>query len=58
MFFPVVLIAALLGPAVPPSDSGPRSAFELYFKSHALGDGNYIRHAFTSDAKIFIYRKW
>jgi metallo-beta-lactamase class B len=53
MFFPVVLIAALLGPATPPTDSGPRSAIELYFKAHALGDGSYILQAFTSNAKIF-----
>jgi len=34
------------------ADSGPRSAVELYFKAHALGDGNYIRQAFTPDARI------
>src|SRR5580698_997285 len=57
MFIPVVLIATLLGPGTPPTDPGPRSAIELYFEAHALGDSNYIRHAFTSDARIAFVEK-
>jgi metallo-beta-lactamase class B len=52
MFIPAALIAMLLGAGAPPSDSGPRSAIELYFQAHALGNGNYIRQVFTPDAKI------
>ena len=46
------LIAALLGPGTPPTEPGPRSAIELYFKALALGDGNYIRQAFAPDTRI------
>lgn len=52
MCIPLFLITTLLGLGTPPTESGPRSAIELYFKAHALGDGTYIRSAFTSDAKI------
>jgi metallo-beta-lactamase class B len=52
MFIPVLLMGMLLGAGAPPVDSGPRSAIELYFKAHALGDGDYIRQVFTPDAKI------
>lgn len=52
MFIPAVLIAMLLGPNEPPPDSGPRAAIELYFQAHALGDGDFIRRAFTPDARI------
>src|SRR5215469_12988465 len=52
MFLPVLTLALLLQAATPPADSGPRAAIELYFKAHALGDGNYIRQAFTPEAKI------
>lgn len=52
MVIPVLIVAMLLGAGGPPSDSGPRSAIELYFKAHALGDGDYIRQAFAPDAKI------
>src|SRR5215469_425007 len=52
MFLPVLTLALLLEAATPSGDAGPRAAIELYFKAHALGDGNYIRQAFTPDAKI------
>ena len=52
MFIPTLTMAMLLGAGGPPVDSGPRSAIELYFQAHALGDGNYIRRAFTPDANI------
>jgi metallo-beta-lactamase class B len=46
------LLFAMLWETGTPADHGPRSAIELYFKAHALGDGNYIRQAFTPDARI------
>jgi metallo-beta-lactamase class B len=52
MFLPALTLALLLQAAAPPADSCPRAAIELYFKAHALGDGNYIRQAFTPDARI------
>jgi metallo-beta-lactamase class B len=52
MFLPALTLALLLQAATAPADPGPRAAIELYFKAHALGDGNYIRQAFTPDAKI------
>jgi metallo-beta-lactamase class B len=52
MFVPGLIIAILLGAGAPPADSGPRAAIELYFKAHAFGDGDYIRQAFSPDAKI------
>src|SRR5215469_3987788 len=52
MFLPVLTLALLLQAATPPTDPGPRAAIELYFTAHGLGDGNYIRQAFTPDARI------
>ena len=52
MLIPSLIMAMLMGAGTPPADSGPRSAIELYFKAHALGDAEYIRQAFTPDAKI------
>jgi metallo-beta-lactamase class B len=34
------------------AQDSPRDAIELYFMAHAFGDGDYIRKAFTPDAKI------
>ena len=39
-------------PATPQTDDGPRAAIELYFQAHALGKGEFIKEAFTPDAKI------
>jgi metallo-beta-lactamase class B len=53
MMIPALLLIALLqGVSGPQVDAGPRSAIELYFKAHALGNGEYIRQAFAPDAKI------
>jgi metallo-beta-lactamase class B len=52
MFLPALIVALLLQAATPPTDPGPRAAIELYFTAHGLGDGNYIRQAFTPDARI------
>jgi len=35
-----------------PGGADPREAVELYFQAHATGDGNFIRRAFTPDARI------
>jgi metallo-beta-lactamase class B len=52
MFLPTLTLALLLQAGTPPADPGPRTAIELYFKAHAFGDGNYIRQAFTPEARI------
>lgn len=52
MFIPALILAILQSTDTPSKDDGPRSAIELYFKAHALGNGDYIRQAFTPDAKI------
>jgi metallo-beta-lactamase class B len=51
-FVPILTLAFLLQAGTAPADPGPRAAIELYFKAHALGDGSYIRQAFTPEAKI------
>jgi metallo-beta-lactamase class B len=53
----------MLGPGDSPAADGPRAAIELYFKAHAFGDGEYIRQAFTPDAKIMFidngqFKQW
>ena len=50
VLIPTLLFAMLWETSA--ADNGPRSAVELYFKAHALGDGNYIQQAFTPDARI------
>jgi metallo-beta-lactamase class B len=52
MFLPALTLALLLQAGTPPADPGPRTAIELYFKAHAFGDGNYIRQAFTPEARV------
>jgi metallo-beta-lactamase class B len=52
MFLAALTVALLLQATTPPADPGPRAAIELYFTAHALGDGSYIRQAFTPDARI------
>jgi hypothetical protein len=52
MLISAMILAMLQGTGTTPTDAGPRSAIELYFKAHAFGDGDYIRQAFTPDAKI------
>lgn len=48
MLTPTMLFAA---PESKAQDS-PRDAIELYFRAHASGKGNFIRQAFTPDARI------
>ena len=38
--------------AVPTADGDPRTAIELYFDAHALGNGEFITQSFTPEAKI------
>ena len=52
MIIQALTLALLLQAGTTPADSGPRAAIELYFKAHAMGDGSYIRQAFTPDAKV------
>src|SRR5262249_62125247 len=52
MFFLVPLTAMLLADIRSEVDEGPRAAIELYFQAHALGNGDYIRQAFTPEATI------
>jgi len=52
VFFPRLMLLALLAGSAASPDAGPRAAIELYFKAHALGNGDYIRQAFTPDARI------
>jgi metallo-beta-lactamase class B len=52
MFIPCLIFAMLLEGGKASADSGPHAAIELYFKAHALGNGDYIRQAFSADAKI------
>src|SRR5215469_11528624 len=52
MLLPALTLTLLFQTTAAPPDPGPRAAIELYFTAHALGDGNYIRQAFTPDAKI------
>lgn len=59
LFVLVVAFAALTAVA----QDSPRDAIELYFQAHAFGDGNYIRQAFTPDAKIMFidhgqFKEW
>src|SRR5262249_11770561 len=52
VFFPRLMLLALFAGSAASPDAGPRAAIELYFKAHALGNGDYIRQAFTPDARI------
>jgi len=52
MIIPTLLFAMLQEPDQPQAGTDPRSTIELYFQAHATGDGNFIRQAFTPDAKI------
>lgn len=53
-----LITAFLLAEAAGAADPGPRAwlparaAIETYFKAYALGNGDYIRQAFSSDAEI------
>jgi metallo-beta-lactamase class B len=48
----LLLIAIVFASCVAIAQDSPRDAIELYFQAHAFGDGDYIRRAFASDAKI------
>ena len=52
MFFSVLMLALVLAACMAIAQDSPRDAVELYFKAHAFGDGNFIRQAFTPDARI------
>lgn len=52
MLFMLLLAGILAVAGTAAAQETPRDAVELYFKAHALGHGDYIRQAFTPDAKI------
>ena len=52
MFVSSLLLMTTLCVTSTPGDEGPRAAIEQYFQAHALGSGDYIRQAFTPDARI------
>src|ERR1700730_8381183 len=52
MLFSVLLLAIVLVAGTAAAQDSPRDAIELYFQAHASGNGDFIRQAFTTDAKI------
>jgi metallo-beta-lactamase class B len=52
MLFSMLILAVVFASCVVAAQGSPRDAIELYFKAHALGDGDYIRQVFAPDAKI------
>lgn len=52
MLFSILVPAALFVTGRAIAQVSPRDAVELYFQAHASGDGDFIRKAFTPDAKI------
>ena len=52
MLFSVLLLAIVLVAGTAAAQDSPRDAIELYFQAHASGNGDFIRQAFTPDAKI------
>jgi len=52
MLFSVLLLAILLVAGTAAAQDSPRDAIELYFQAHASGNGDFIRQAFTPEAKI------
>src|SRR5882762_320424 len=53
MFLAVMIGAAVLSVAgAALAQDSPRDAIELYFRAHASGNGDFIRQAFTADARI------
>lgn len=52
MLFSVLLLAILLVAGTAAAQGSPRDAIELYFQAHASGNGDFIRQAFTPDAKV------
>jgi metallo-beta-lactamase class B len=52
MLLSLLVLGFAFSARVATAQETPRDAIELYFQAHALGDGEYIRRAFTPDAKI------
>ncbi len=52
MTTPVLMLAMMLCGGEKPGDEGARAAIEHYFQAHALGNGDFIRRAFSPDARI------
>src|SRR6266852_3214795 len=52
MFIPSLIIGMFMFTSAPQLHDDPRAPIELYFQAHAFGNGELIRQAFTSDAKI------
>ena len=57
MLFSVSLLAILLVAGTAAAQDSPRDAIELYFQAHASGNGDFIRQAFTPDAKVAFVEK-
>jgi hypothetical protein len=52
MRFSILILVVLFMVGTSAAQATPRDAIELYFKAHALGNGDYIRQAFAPDARI------
>jgi len=52
MLAPIVMTGVAATRGLAQTDDGPRTAIELYFQAHALGNGDYIRQAFAPEAMI------
>jgi metallo-beta-lactamase class B len=58
MLFPVLTLGIVLvaleisAVVIAEAQDTPRDAIELYFRAHASGNGDFIRQAFTPDARI------
>src|SRR5215467_2482550 len=52
MLLSMLLLVVVFASCMVFAQDSPRDAIELYFMAHAFGDGDYIRKAFTPDAKI------
>jgi metallo-beta-lactamase class B len=52
MHLSILLLTMVVAATVASAQETPRDAVELYFQAHALGNADYIKQAFSSDAKI------
>jgi metallo-beta-lactamase class B len=52
MLIPALIMTMLLGAAQASDEDDPRTPIERYFAAHALGNDQYIRRAFTPEARI------
>ena len=52
MLLSIVVLGLIFATCAVIAQDTPRDAIELYFQAHASGNGDFIRQAFTSDARI------